>query len=176
MKVTWFGGTTLRLHIGGRILVFDAASVPAGIDSNELLSGADTAISLAAADLPRLRAPWRPRRPARLIDEVPGESIVMSRLDPLSVLVEAEGEVQVALVHCDAPPDLGNWADAAAIVLLGDDAAIPPVAQTFVAQANPKILLLAGSDRASDAVFDMLGAQGLGCGLVALEPGLALEL
>src|SRR5688572_25230654 len=28
MKLTWFGGTTLRIHMGGKILLCDAAGAP----------------------------------------------------------------------------------------------------------------------------------------------------
>ncbi len=65
MKLTWFGGTTMRLHIGGAMLVVDADGAPAQIDHTELLSGADRAFALdedlpavdpassSPADLPR---------------------------------------------------------------------------------------------------------------------------
>lgn len=36
MKLTWFGGTTLRIYIGGQILVADAPP-----DAGEIISGAD---------------------------------------------------------------------------------------------------------------------------------------
>ncbi|MCS6762366.1 MAG: hypothetical protein MO846_10665 [Candidatus Devosia symbiotica] len=56
MKLIWFGGTMVRIHIGGVILVLD----PAGIDGAELVSGADIVVSdCGAALLPVDTAVWR---------------------------------------------------------------------------------------------------------------------
>ena len=63
MKLTWFGGTTFRVYVGGKVLVVDAEGVPGGIDRTELVSGADRVFGLADdTKNPRLTvAIWRQR-------------------------------------------------------------------------------------------------------------------
>jgi hypothetical protein len=64
MKLTWFGADTVRVYIGGAILVLNADQAPATIDQAELLSGADQVItktSLPLADLATWRFLWMQR-------------------------------------------------------------------------------------------------------------------
>ena len=68
MKVTWFRGTTFRLHAGGQILVLDAQSALADVERAELLSGADRWIA-SFDSLPQADAVvWRPRKAQRMVD------------------------------------------------------------------------------------------------------------
>ena len=93
MQLTWFGGTTFRIHIGGKMLVVEAEGAPGGIDRTELLSGADRAFGLADA-LPEVEPrKWQPRKVGALIDEgseLP--DVLVYRLAAGAVLVEAAGE------------------------------------------------------------------------------------
>lgn len=50
MKLTWFGGTTIRIYIGGQIFVVDPQLAPDDIDRAEAVSGADRVLRLAGAD------------------------------------------------------------------------------------------------------------------------------
>jgi len=46
MKLTWFGGTTLRVYVGGEIVVIDAGGAADGIDHGELVAGANHLVAL----------------------------------------------------------------------------------------------------------------------------------
>ncbi|HEY0919430.1 hypothetical protein, partial [Devosia sp.] len=96
MKLTWFGGTAIRLHVGGRIFVADAGQAPATVARHELLSGADAAFALATADegLPRLDpAGWRPRPAPRPLDEAAAPAgPALYRIGAGAVLVDVPGE------------------------------------------------------------------------------------
>ena len=94
MKLTWFGGTTLRIHIGGQILVMDAGAAPAGIDAVELVSGADAQFESRGDGVPGVDAArWKPRRPARLLDEGSDpETVAVFRAGQGATLVDAVGE------------------------------------------------------------------------------------
>ena len=95
MKLTWFGGTTIRIHIGGAILVLDPLGAPETIAVAELVSGADQVINeFGAAFQPVEGTSWRPRSVPRLIDE--GETLAPVQawsVGPGSVLIDAIGEV-----------------------------------------------------------------------------------
>lgn len=45
MKLTWFGGATVRIHIGGSRSVCNPAAI-GGADPDELVSGADRVFAL----------------------------------------------------------------------------------------------------------------------------------
>tara|TARA_R110002124_G_scaffold63350_25_gene173272 strand:- start:3813 stop:4346 length:534 start_codon:yes stop_codon:yes gene_type:complete len=177
MKLTWFGGTTVRIYIGGKIVVLDAAAAPAGIDAAELVAGADVAVSDFGAGLASLdTATWRPQKPGRLLDEA-------AALPPVrcwaagedAVLLESLGESPLLLVR-GAVPVLGRWADDAVVVLFGDGVALSGIGRTVLAQRAPRLLALAGDEAAVELAIAQL-ADGLdGTGLVALETGLALEV
>ena len=178
MKLTWFGGTTIRIHIGGAILVVDPAGAPDGIDAAELVSGADRVIEHFGAELPEVdAAAWQPRRQPRLLEE--GETLppVEAWLaDQGVVLVEAVGEPPLLLL-AGLPPPLGRWAENAVAVAFGDGARdLVGLGDALLAERAPRLLALAGNEAAiDDAVPALRGGLG-GTGLVSLEAGLALEI
>ena len=59
MKLTWFAGSTIRIHIGGRILVADPAGI-SGVDAEELVSGADLTFFIDEAGESVDPALWQP--------------------------------------------------------------------------------------------------------------------
>jgi hypothetical protein len=177
MKLTWFGGTTIRVHIGGAILVVDAEGAPGGIDAAELVSGADLVIAGFGKGLPSVDAArWKPRRPPRLLDEgteLPaGEAWLAG---PGAVLVDAVAEPPLLLVAGDLP-GLGRWADGAVVVLFGDGAVLERLGGVVLDDAPPRLLALAGNEAAMDVAIPALRDRLDGTGLVALEAGMALEI
>ncbi|HEV7345376.1 MAG TPA: hypothetical protein VGN60_07070 [Devosia sp.] len=178
MKLTWFGGTTMRLHIGGQILVLDPDGAPGGIDAAELVSGADRVIAGQGADLPAVElARWTPRRPGRLVDEDAAPQPVEAwSAGPGTVLIEAVGEPPLLLVS-EAVPSLGRWAEAAVVVVSGEDGEqLARLAQAVLEDRPPRLLALASHEMAVDAAMPLLRDRLEGSGLVALEAGLALEI
>ena len=177
MKLTWFGGTTLRIHIGGQILVMDAGAMPAGIDAVELVSGADAQFESRGDDVPAVDAAiWKPRRPARLLDEGSDpETVAVFRAGQGATLVDAVGEPPLLLVT-DALPVLGRWAGDAVVVLLGDGAALTGLGLGLLEASAPKLLVLGGSEADVDVAVAALRDRLDGTGLVALEPSMALEV
>lgn len=177
MKLTWFGGTTIRIHIGGAILVVDAASAPAGIDAAELVSGADQVIAGFGAELPaRDAAQWKPRKPPRLLDTDDSLPVVEAwSAGPGAVLVDAMGEAPLLLV-AGSVPVLGRWAEGAVVCLFGDAERLAGLGRAVLEDRPPRLLALAGDEAAIDAAIPALRDQLDGTGLVALEAGLALEV
>ena len=177
MKLTWFGGTTIRIHIGGAILVLDPAGAPAGIDAAELVSGADLAIDGFGPDLPAVDGGnWRPRKVPRLLDE--GETLPAVEALSLgsgAILVDAIGEAPLLLVTGAVPP-LGRWAESAIVVLFGDGIALGALGRAVLDDRGPRLLALAGDEAAVDLAIPALRDGLDGTGLVALEAGLALEV
>ena len=173
MKLTWFGRTAFRIHAGGRIVVVDAEAAPVGVDRRELLGGADDVVGFAAGLPMADGAAWRPRPAGRLLDagETPPPPAFWS-LGEGTVLVDADGEAPLLLVAGAVPP-LGRWADRAAVILAGT--ALAERGETVLAAAAPRLLALAGSEAEVDAAFAALARRLDGTGLVALEPGLAVE-
>lgn len=177
MKLTWFGGTTIRIHIGGAILVVDPAGAPQGIDPAELVSGADTVIAgfgagLAGAD----SAKWKPRRPPRVLDETDTPPAVDAwSVGEGAVLVDAIGEPPLLLVGGDLPP-LGRWAEGAVVVLVGSGERLAALGRAVLDDTPPRLLALAGDEAAIDSAILALRDRLDGTGLVSLEAGLALEI
>ncbi|MBE0578446.1 hypothetical protein [Devosia sp.] len=177
MKLTWFGGTTIRIHIGGTILVLDPADAPVGIDPAELVSGADRVIAGFGTDLPAIdSAHWKPRKPPRLLDEadIPA-SVDAWSVGAGAVLVEAVGEPPLLLVSAVAPP-LGRWAESAVVALFGPGERLAALGSAILDDTPPRLLALAGDETAVDGAISALRGQLDGTGLVALEAGLALEI
>ncbi|MGB3335753.1 MAG: hypothetical protein WBA73_01095 [Devosia sp.] len=177
MKLTWFGGTTIRIHIGGVILVLDPTSTPAGIDAAELVSGADTVIAGFGTELPTLDVTrWKPRKPPRLLDEAEVAPPVEAwSAGTGAVLIDAVDEPPLLLVAGDVPP-LGRWAEGAVVTLFGDGAALVRLAETALDDTPPRLLALAGDEAAIDTAIAALRNRLDGTGLVSLEAGLALEI
>lgn len=167
MKLTWFGGTTLRIHIGGDVLVANPA-IHAGVEERELVSGADRVFAVSD-DLPAVDpATWRPRRPAPLL-EPGGTAVLLHRLGGNSVLVDALGEPPLVLLG--GPLDVrARWTGEAVVVIF--DRAAAEAARRFL---GPRLLAVAADPAEVEAVFAAVAGDLAGTSLVALEPGMALE-
>jgi hypothetical protein len=177
MKLTWFGGTTVRIHIGGAILVIDPAGAPAGIDGTELVSGADVVVDAFGAGLePVDTAVWRPQRPVRLVDDnTQAPQLACWSAGDNAMVVDAPGEVPLLLVKGSVPP-LGRWVDGAVVVVFGDGPALGRVGMVVLAARAPRLLALAGDEAAVDLALAILRDGLDGSGLLALESGLAVEI
>lgn len=177
MKLTWFGGTTVRIHIGGAILVVDAERAPVGIDAAELVSGADAVVSAFGAGLPAVdTARWKPRKVPRVLDE--GEQLPAVETwsaGPGALLVDAVGEPPLLLVAGEVPP-LSRWAEGGVVALFGEGAGLARMGLAVLADTPPRLLALAGDEAAIDAAIAALRDGLDGTGLVSLEAGLAVEV
>jgi hypothetical protein len=169
MKITWFGGTTLRIHIGGKVLVCDAAGAPPGIDRRELLSGADRDFGLTD-ELPLIdTAEWQPRRPAALVDEGSRPEVLVHAVGPRSVLIDAVGEPPLLLLSAQVPAHrLAR--DPVVVAFAGE------LAETALATLAPRLIALAMDEESTVAAFAKLRDHLHTTALVALEPGMALEI
>jgi hypothetical protein len=170
MKLTWFGGTTLRVHIGGRILVCDPTGIE-GIDSGELVSGADRVFGFDERLPEASSAHWQPRRVAALVnDEAVAMDVLLNRLAPGAVLVDAAGEPPLVLLNGPVPA-AGRWARDAVAVAFGHDAAA-----SALEVLAPRLMALALPEPALEVAFAALRDRLNGTALVALESGMALEV
>ena len=177
MKLTWFGGTKIRIHIGGAIVVVDPAGAPNGIDAAELVSGADTVIAGFGAALPTIEtSSWRPRKPPRLLDEGDTPPPVEAWSAGVgALLMDAIGEPSLLLVSGQAPP-LGRWAETAVVALFGPADRLVALGNAILGGTPPRLLALAGDEAAIDAAIAALRDRLDQTGLVSLEAGLALEI
>jgi hypothetical protein len=175
MKLTWFGGATFRLHAGGQIVVVNAYGAPLGVDRQELTGGADRVISpedsLPATDGAR----WRARPAQRLLDAGDAERpIEIWGCGPNGVIVDADGERPVLLsLGADAAVP-GNWIASGVAVLAGEQLA--PRTLALLDATPPRFIALAGSEAELDATLATVRDRLEGTSLVALEPGMAVEL
>lgn len=176
MKLTWFGGTTLRVYLGGEIVVVDAEAAPPGVDRGELLAGADRVVRTAGdAAMPVLDpAGWRPKAMVRAIDAPPPVEIY--RIAPDSLLLAACGEPPLVVLGAGAAPRYGRWADGAVLVLTATREALVAEAMALLDGARPRLLALAVDEQTLDGAVAALAEHLDGAGLVSLEPGLALEI
>ncbi|MBK8083395.1 MAG: hypothetical protein IPK28_05880 [Devosia sp.] len=171
MKLTWFGGTTIRIHIGGRILVAEGTGT-SGAAHEELLSGADVSFSLEAG-LPEIDPVlWQPRRPAAMIDEAELPEVLVHGIAG-GALLAAASEPPLLLLTRD-PVRTGRWGREAVVVVFGDDAARR--AAEVLEDMRPRLIAIAAGDATADEVFAALRDRLGGTSLVALEPGMALEV
>ena len=176
MKLTWFGGTTMRVHIGGKMLVIDAEDAPAGIDQAELLSGADVQLRLDDSALGRVDgATWTPRRAGALIDETGIPEVQVHAVGPAAVVVDAIGEQPLLLVSGEVER-LGRWSGNAVAVVMGDPAGLPELAANVLERLGPKLIAIAAPEDAVDRAIVRVRDRLDGTGLVALEAGLAVEV
>jgi len=174
MKLTWFGGTTLRVHIGGSILVIDAAGAPAGISQVELTGAADRLLALDGSAEPADPVTWRPRAPARLLDETSAPPAIDCRtIGARAIVIDSSIEPPLVILGAELPR-LGRWADRAVVVLLGTNGA--GRAMDLLDAQAPKLLALALDEADLDRAFAELPPRLDGTGLVALERGLAVEV
>jgi hypothetical protein len=176
MKLTWFGGTTVRIHIGGVIIVIDARSAPKGIDSSELVSGADTVIADFGRHLDAVDPiGWRPRKAPSVLEEADFDPAVNAwKIDSVGILIDAVGESPLLLTTEYEMPDLGRWAEKAVVVLLGTGFRVR--AENLIDAAAPRLIALGGSEADIDEAFEALSGRDFGVGLISLEAGLAVEV
>lgn len=175
MKLTWFGGTTLRIHIGGAIVVLNARAM-ADIDATELVSGADQIVdgfgeSLAQVDLDA----WRRRPAQRLIDSEEGAGVQAWCGGRGAVLIDAADEAPLLLLQ-EAPGRLGRWASGCVVVLFGTDSELIHLGKSLLEGVAPRLIALAGDDEAVEQAFAALRERLDGTGLVALERSMAVEV
>jgi hypothetical protein len=175
MKLTWFGGTTLRIYVGGEIVVVDADAAPAGIDRGELLAGAGRAVNLAADRAVPVVDPaqWRAKA-VRPLDETPPVEIL--RIGESALLMAAAGEAPLVILGSGEPPRFGRWADGAVVVLTSGREAFVAEATVLLDVARPRLVALAADEQTLDTAIAELSEHLDGAGLVSLEPGLALEV
>jgi hypothetical protein len=175
MKLTWFGGTTLRVYLGGEIVVVDADGAPDGVDRGEVLAGADRVVALAGDPAVPVIDPaqWRPR-PVRPMDEaVPVEIL---SIGASALLIAAAGEPPLVILGSGEPPRFGRWADGAVIVVTSGRESFVAEASVLLDVARPRLLALAADEQTLDTAIEELSEHLDGAGLVSLEPGLALEV
>ncbi|MFD2649681.1 hypothetical protein ACFSX5_17990 [Devosia albogilva] len=173
MKLTWFGGTTMRVHIGGSILVVDAALAPTGVSPAELTGGADRLLTLAAGEEPVGPRTWRPRSAGRLLDETDAPPVECWSIGPSALVIDAPGEPPLVILAAESPM-LGRWADRAVVVLLGSNGT--GRAATLLDRHAPRLLALGLDAPDLDRAFTELPPRLDGTGLLALEQGLAVEV
>jgi hypothetical protein len=180
MKLTWFAHTTIRIHVGGKILVADPDEAPDFVDRRELVAGADRVFGLAAPDaaLPGIDpAQWRRRAARRPIDETPAEEeIKVLSIGRRAVLIDAVGEPPLVLVASSEAPRFGRWADDAVVVLFGSREGLVATGTVLLDIARPRLIALAADEQTIDLAVAELREHLDGAGLVSLEPGLALEV
>ena len=173
MKLTWFGGTTLRIYIGGEIVVVDAVAAPAGIDRGELLAGADRVVTMGEAE--RIDpATWRPKPAPRAIDEAPPVEVLS--IGQAALLIFAAGEPPLVILGSGELPRFGRWADGAVVVLTSARESLVAEATVLLDVARPRLIALAVDEQTLETAIAELSEHLGGAGLVSLEPGLALEV
>ena len=175
MKLTWFGGTTFRVYLGGEIVVVDAGRAPAGVDRGELLAGADRVVALAGdAAVPSIdAAAWRPKAVRPMDEQLPAEIL---GIGPSALLIAAAGEPPLVILGSGEPPRFGRWADGAVVVLTSGRESFVAEASVLLDVARPRLVALAADEQTLDLAVEELSEHLDGAGLVSLEPGLALEV
>ena len=169
MKLTWFSGTTLRVHIGGSILVCDPAGI-SGVDPDELVSGADRVFALGAG-LERVDpSVWQPARVGTMLDDAPEVQVLGIEG---GAIVFVPGEAPLVLVTGPLPR-LGRWGRDAVFVVFGEEA--DRLAAAVLDEIGPQLIAIAAPEAAVDRTFAALAVRLEGTGMVALDAGLALEV
>ncbi|WP_421760031.1 hypothetical protein [Devosia sp.] len=169
MKLTWFGGTTLRIYIGGSILVSDPAGI-SGVATEELVGGADATFEVAAPGPVVDLKGWQPRRAGSVLEDSPLELPRTFLAEGGVVVVDAMGEPPLLLVTGDVPA-AGRWGRDAVVVAFGQRAA-----EAALAALGPRLIAVAGDDADVERTFAALRDRLDGTALVALEKALALEV
>lgn len=173
MKLVWFGGDVFRVHLGGEIVVVQSGPLPAGVDVDELRSGADAVTGLREGPVVD-PATWRPRPAPRATEDAPPVEIL--RVGEAGVLIAAAGEPPLVILGAGELPRFGRWADGAVIVLTSDRESLVAEATVLLDVARPRLIALAVEDQMLDLAIEELSEHLDGAGLAALEPGLALEV
>lgn len=177
MKLTWFGGGAFRAYAGGAIVVLCPEDAPLTVDRGELLAGAEAIIARADRSIPSLDpVQWRPRAPARLIDDDSAPSLEVFRVGGDHLLLAATGEPPLLVLGPGDLPPSGRWLDGAVVVMTAARTALADDVAAITANARPRLFALALDEAALDAAMAAVPPHLGGAGLVSLEPGLALEL
>lgn len=171
MKLTWFAGSTIRIHIGGRILVADPAGI-SGVDPGELTSGADATFFIDEAGDAVDPALWQPRRVAAMIDTDAVPEVLVHGIEG-GALVAAAGEPPLLLLK-SAMGRAGRWARDAVVVVFGDEA--DALAGQVLDEVGPHLIAIAAPDAVIERAVAALREKVGETLLVALEPGMALEV
>lgn len=173
MKLTWFGGTALRVYVGGQIVVVDPDAAPASVDRGELLAGADRIVAAGEALSQVDPATWRAKLMPRLMEEVPPAEV--ARFGD-ALLVAAAGEPALVIVGTGAMPRFGRWAEGAVIVLTSAREELLAQVAALLDVAQPRLIALAADSQTLDRVIGELAEHLDGTALISLEPGLAVEV
>jgi len=173
MQLTWFGGATFRVHLGGEIVVIDPEGAPQAVQPAELRSGADHVVRVGEGPMADPAA-WRPKAAPRATDAP--TPLEIARIGPSALLVAAAGEPPLIILGPGELPRFGRWADGAVIVLTSDRESLVADATVLLEVARPRLIALAVEDQMLDLAIEELSEHLDGTGLSALEPGLALEV
>lgn len=173
MKLTWFGGSALRVYLGGQIVVVDPDAAPVAVDRGELLAGADRIVAAGETLAQVDPAVWRAKPMPRLMDEVPPAEVV--RMGS-ALFVAAVGEPALVIMGEGPLPRYGRWADGAVIVLTSAADCVLAEVTGLLGVTRPRLIALALAAEDLDRVVGAVAAHLDGTGLVALEPGLAVEV
>ena len=142
------------------------------MDAEELVSGADATFFIDEAGEAVDPALWQPRRAAAMIDADEVPEVLVHGIAGGS-LVAAAGEPPLVLLKAPIGRT-GRWARDAVVVVFGDDA--DALAAQVLEDVGPHLIAIAAPDavieRAVAALRDKVGETLL----VALEPGMALEV
>ena len=176
MKLTWFGGTTLRVYVGGEIVVIDADLAPNAVRRQELISGADHVVALGG-ETPRIDAErWRVPRASRGMDA--RRPLEVLSIGPNTCLLSGEGDPPLLVLNVTELPRLGHWVDGSVIVVFGEKGANLAEDIVELDLAQPRHLLLGAAEETVERLVDRLEAldERFEIGFTSLEPGLAVEV
>lgn len=173
MKLTWFGDCTFRVHAGGSVVVVEGRADLPGVERAELESGVDRVVTFDGPVVTTADT-WKPRAPLRILeaDEAMRAPDVVA-LGQGVLVIDADGEAPLVLASC-AFSATGRWLGQAVIVLAGDGLAARGSA--LLESFAPRLIALAGTESEVDAAFGAMRDRLDGTGLIALEPGLAVEV
>lgn len=173
MKLTWFGGTAFRVHLGGETVLVDPDAASDVVQVEELRSGADHDVRLGMGTIVNPAA-WRPKPAPRATDPV--LPVEIARIGAAALLLAAAGEPPLVILGPGDLPRFGRWADGAVVVLTSDRESLVAEATVLLDVARPRLVALAVEDQMLDLAIEELTEHLDGAGLSALEPGLALEV
>jgi hypothetical protein len=172
VKLTWFGGTALRIQIGGKILVCDPAGAGPEVSQSELMSGADTVFRLEEGPGTTDAARWQPRRAPSALDEAASSEVLVHDIGSRSVIVDAPGEPPLLVLGEPLPRAVATrWTSEAVAVVFSGGAA-----GAALAGLSPRLIALAEEESRLEAAVDGLRDRLDGTGLIVLERGMALEV
>lgn len=176
MKITWFGGSTFRLYIGGKIFVTDAERAPEGVSPHEVGAAADQRIDLSdgIVEFPYLEVEtWRRKKPLRLIDEPVEQIAALYTIEGEALFIDEPQEGPL-IVAPGGQTAWGRFADDSVVVLHGRAEDIVAGVKSLLIAARPKLVAIA-SDGLSEGQFSELAAVCGDCALQVLEKGFAIE-